>query len=336
MNIVPIEPPWIRGAVSCERTAYGLLPWRLPDDRPLLHHAGIVSQAGIPAGVRVAFATDADRVALRVQAGETSRGFDLVIEDRLEQSVELPAGEATVAFTLPAGRKRAEIYLPHRHSVALQSLAVDDGAAIAPWSQPDSRPKWTVYGSSITQCGAAASPAQTWPAIVARSRGWDLTCLGFGGQCHLEPTMAQLIRDVPADIVTLCLGINVYGAGSLSLRTFRAAAIGMIAIIREKQPHTELLVMSPLYAPDRETTNNAAGFNLVLIREELREAVAIMRGYGDERLHYIDGLDLFDASCGVHLSDRLHPNAEGYRLLADRLLQHPVFAAAAAQLTTSQ
>ena len=33
----------------------------------------------------------------------------------------------------------------------------------------------------------------------ARTHNLDLTCLGYGGQCHLDPIVASMIRDLPAD-----------------------------------------------------------------------------------------------------------------------------------------
>jgi hypothetical protein len=58
---------------------------------------------------------------------------------------------------------------------------------------------------------------------VTRARGWDLTCLGYGGQRHLDPLIACTIRDRYADLISMCVGINIYGQGSLNVRTFLPA-----------------------------------------------------------------------------------------------------------------
>ena len=55
----------------------------------------------------------------------------------------------------------------------------------------DALPRWITYGSSITHCRTAASPAATWPALVARARGLKLTALGFRGQAHADPMIAR-------------------------------------------------------------------------------------------------------------------------------------------------
>ncbi|WP_127585056.1 SGNH/GDSL hydrolase family protein [Paenibacillus koleovorans] len=320
MNTMQCGPQWIAGAISTEHSENGVRPWRLPVHQLSLYDPGLAEDAGVPAGVRVAFATDSPFIALQVRAIDKERQFDLVIGAQLRSTALLPPGEEIITFDLPAGLIQAEIYLSNRYPVEVLAISIAGGSVIEP--VPKGRPRWVVYGSSITKGGAAFSPAQTWPSIVARRKGWDLTCLGFGGQCHLEPMMAKLIRDWPADVISLCLGINIYGAKSLNLRTFRSAVIGMISIIREKHPNTPLFVMSPIYAPDRETTENPAGLTLVQIRDEIREAVDIMKAYGDEWIFYFHGLDIFGSEDAAYLSDGVHPSAEGYKLLGERYLNY--------------
>jgi lysophospholipase L1-like esterase len=172
----------------------------------------------------------------------------------------------------------------------------------------------------------ANSPARNWPATAARKLDLNLTCLGFGGQCHLDSMIARLIRDREVDMLTLKLGINVMGAGSLSPRTFRGAVIGFVQIIREKHPDIPIGVISPIISPPRETNTNAVNFCLTDMREELADAVdRIQRVTGDDKIVYFDGLDLFGESLvNDYLPDNLHPNGDGYEVMghnaADRIL----------------
>ncbi|CAH1227885.1 hypothetical protein PAECIP111891_06196 [Paenibacillus allorhizoplanae] len=319
MQTIEINNAWFRGAVSIETKENGLQPWRLPHNLLNLFALKVVEKAGEAAGVRLAFLTDSTSVELLVASAEQDRQFDIVIEDEFIGTKSLFAGDDSCLFTnLPGSRKRVELYFPQNAAVMVKAIKIDVGTSAVP--APNNQPRWVTYGSSITQCTTAESPAQTWPAIVARQKSWDLTCLGFAGQCHLEPMVARVIRDLPADVISLCLGINVMGGNTLNIRTFRSAIIGMVSIIREKHPFTPLYLFSPIYCPHRETDENVVGMNLVTMRKEIQEAVNILTSYGDSNLTYVDGLDIMGEAFVAHLPDQLHPNAEGYKLMANHVL----------------
>lgn len=321
MKKFPIDEKWIKGAVSLKD---GVMPYRLPYDQIELFDSGLAERAACAAGVRVMFETDSSVVELLVQSADENRAFDLVIgEEWLETNI-LPAGQNHLRFSLPAGMKEVAVYLPQRFPVVLESIRVNDDAVIR--ESGKSRKKWITYGSSITQCGTAGSPAHTWPAMVSRAKDWELTCLGFGGQCHLEPMVARMIRDLPADIISLCMGINVYGVGSLNRRSFRSAVIGMVMIIREKHKDTPLIMISPIFSPSRETERGRAGMSLHEMREEIEQAYAILTSRGDRHLYYINGLDIFGAQYEAYLPDGTHPNPEGNKRMAEHILEHHVMA----------
>ena len=46
------------------------------------------------------------------------------------------------------------------------------------------------------------------------------------------------------------------------------------------------------------------------------EAVQAIKDHGDRNIHYFDGLDLFGPEYADMLPDGLHPNAQGYKVLA--------------------
>lgn len=319
MQTIEINKAWFRGAVSIEMNETGIRPWRLPHDQLKLFATRLVERAGETAGVRLAFLTDSSSVELHVISSNQDRQFDIVIEDKFIGTETLLAGDDSCFFTnLQGSMKRVDIYFTQNAAVIVKALKVDVGTSAVP--APNNLPRWITYGSSITQCNTAESPAQTWPAIVARHKGWDLTCMGFAGQCHLEPMVARVIRDLPAEVISLCLGINVMGGNTLNIRTFRSAIIGMVSIIREKHRYTPIFLFSPIYCPHREKDENVVGMTLVTMRKEIQEAVNILTSYGDSNLTYVDGLDIFGEAFVDLLPDHLHPNAEGYRTMANHII----------------
>ena len=317
MQNVQLTPELFQGHISLEPVDGGIKPWRIPHERRAVFPPNALGEKGENAtGVRLRFESDTANVEVSFRPMQSEALFDLVIENEIVATKRAQPGEGAVRFEgLPSGKKVIELYVPHAKPITVTGLRVDAGAQVA--TPPDGRLRWVAYGSSITECAAAASPAQTWPAIVARTNDWHLTCLGYGGNCHFEPNVARMIRDLQADVISMCLGINVYGAASLGPRTFRAAVIGLIEIVREKHPETPVTVLSPIISPPREKAPNAVGFTLEAIRDEVREAVAALQSHGDRHLHYTDGRDVFgEAEAQEHLPDELHPDAEGYRIMA--------------------
>jgi lysophospholipase L1-like esterase len=128
--------------------------------------------------------------------------------------------------------------------------------------------------------------------------------------------VAMLVRDIPAAVITLKVGINIYGAGSYGPRTFCQAAIGFVRIIREKQPEVPIGLISPIVSPEREDTPGPCNMTLMQMRQQLAEAAERLSDFGDSNIHYFDGLALLDRSQSrQYLPDGLHPNADGYELL---------------------
>jgi hypothetical protein len=136
----------------------------------------------------------------------------------------------------------------------------------------------------------------------------------------MEPMLAMMIRDIPADVITLKLGINVHGNGSLNIRSFKAAAIGMVEIIREKHPTTPIGIISPIICPPREETPNHVELSLRDMRVELEDAVKrIVETDKDENLFYFTGLDLFGEDLvGPMLPDDLHPDGDGIEIMGEK------------------
>lgn len=320
--ILPHDDLRIRwaGAVSLERTAEWTRPWRLPHTQRSLFFPELMDRAGSPAGVRLEFETDARRIAGSILPVADASALDFCVDGSWIASEPLAGRDAFAFSDLPAGLKHVELWLPQWGGFSLHHLELNDGAAITASSR--AQPRWITYGSSITQCRTASVPTQTWPSRVARALNLDLLCLGFGGQCHLDGMVARVIRDERADFLSMCVGINIYGRGSLNARSFASALIAFVEIVREKHAETPFLIISPIHGCERETNVNAVGWTLGDYRDAVAGAVQTLTDHGDKHLMYLDGRVLFDADLEHHLPDRLHPSAEGYVVLADNFLRH--------------
>ncbi|HAI14492.1 MAG TPA: GDSL family lipase, partial [Phycisphaerales bacterium] len=121
----------------------------------------------------------------------------------------------------------------------------------------------------------------------------------------------------PTDLISTCVGINIYGGSTFNDRTFIPHVIGMIKTLREGHPLTPLMVVSPISSPPRESEKNAVGMTLNDYRQQVKQTVQLVQQHdNDQHLFYHDGIQLFGSDLAHHMPDLLHPNGDGIHVLA--------------------
>ncbi|MEU6479837.1 SGNH/GDSL hydrolase family protein [Streptomyces sp. NPDC047017] len=364
----PVTADMLRGHLDAETTAHGLLPHRLPARarRQIPDQLLTVAEAQ-PSGVRLVFRTRATAVELdtlptkRVYRGLPAPAdgvYDLLVDGRLAAQATVPGGNVrtitdlaaqtteltegppgTARFTgLPARDKDIEIWLPHTEItevIALRTNAPVERAA------EGGRRVWLHHGSSISHGSNAASPSAVWPALAAARGGVELVNLGFGGSALLDPFTARAMRDTPADLISLKVGINIANSDAMRLRVFGPAVHGFLDTLREGHPTTPLLVVSPILCPVQEDTpgplapdftggtlrfkatgdpaERAAGrLTLNVIRDELARIVE-QRAADDPHLHHLDGRRLYGEQdyAELPLPDEIHPDPAAHHRIGE-------------------
>ncbi|MGV8966884.1 MAG: GDSL-type esterase/lipase family protein [Cellulomonas sp.] len=372
MITTPITAPFLHGAAEAQTTPRGLRPHRLPAwVRAQFPDPQLMMVEGQPAGVRLAMSTAArtihlvshpSRIAYR--GADRPRGsIDLVVDGDLAASAPLDGGDVTevdlqtgatdfrpgqahvtVFGGLPGGDKLVEIWLPHNESLDLVELRTDE--PVSPVDLP--RRRWTHHGSSISQGSNASTPTQTWPAVAARLGDVELRNLGFGGGSLVDPFVARVIRDAPADLISVSLGINVVNLDAMRLRAFVPAVHGFLDTIRDGHPTTPLVLISPIFCGIHEDTPGPGAIDPATLgtgqirfiatgRSEdqqqgkltlrvIRDALASLvdRRTDDPNLHYLDGTALYGARDAVEnpLSDALHPDTAAHHLIGSRFAEY--------------
>lgn len=311
-----------------------------------------------PTGVFLRFTTDGDRVALRLSATA------IVVEGSPQQMVSVVARQnghehqisLHAPTTITVGLDRSiqgvqqndpetvdipvegvtpvDVFLPHNAMVELVSLT--STGAVSPASVQGLR--WTHYGSSISHGSNAVSPTRTWPVASALRLGWSLHNLAFSGNAQLDGFVARAIRDTPADLITLKIGINLLNADSMRERTFLPAVHAFLDTIREGQPDTRIVLISAISCPYHENTPGPSIFDAdgqaraahrdieqdlgALTLARTREILAdVVRVRHDPALAYLDGRELFGEADSALLYDGLHPNQAGLDLMAQRFVE---------------
>ncbi|TQN31633.1 GDSL-like lipase/acylhydrolase family protein [Haloactinospora alba] len=348
-----------------------MLPHRLPAwARAQSADPQLAKAESQPSGVRLAFRTRATTVELdALPTKYTYVGiplrpegvYDLLVDGHLTEQAVVSGGNTltvdmatgttnhepgpvgTLRFAdLPERVKDVEIWLPHNETTEIVALRTN--APVEP--VPDQgHPVWLHHGSSISHGSNAASPTTTWPALAASLSTVELVNLGLGGSALLDPFTARTMRDTPADLISLKIGINLVGADLMRLRAFTAAVHGFLDTVREGHPTTPLLVVSPLYCPIHEDTPGPGAFDadalrsgelrfratgdpgdrssgkltLTTVRQELSRIVR-QRADDDPNLSYLDGRDLYGETdfSELPLPDQLHPDATAHRRIGER------------------
>lgn len=372
MITTPLTQDIIRGGAELEEGQRGVRVHRLPGwVRQQYPEPQLMAMEAQPSGVRIAVRTTATRIELVSHPGrvvylgaDRPRGrIDVFVDGEPWSGDELTGGDATeidlatgsmqqvpgpsyttVLDGLPTTSKAVEFWLPHNESLELVGLASD--APLEPLER--TRPLWVHHGSSISQGSNAASPSRIWPSIAARIGGVDLRNLGLGGSALIDPFMARMIRDAPADLISVKLGINVVNLDALRVRTLVPAIHGFLDTIRDGHPTTPLLLISPIFCGIHEDTSGPGAIDpsslgtdqvkftatgtegdeslgrltLNVIRREMRSLVE--RRAADANLHYLEGTVLYGEgdAADLPLPDNLHPGTDAHRLIGERFANH--------------
>ncbi|WP_432876935.1 GDSL-type esterase/lipase family protein [Kribbella sp. CA-245084] len=356
----------VRGAVVTRATAGGFQACRLPAwAYGQFPDQGITNMSQQASGVRLEFETAAELIEFDVHLTRPlAAGLNLTARPPIFAAVvagvavhsvtvlggtviwldsgrqqEVRGGPSRVSLSLGGNSTRSrsvQVWLPHTAWVEMRAFSAS--APVVP-AQSSGRVRWVHHGSSISHCGDADGPLGTWPAIAARGLDFDLTNLGFGGNAMLDPFTARTIRDLPAELITIKVGINIVNGDAMSRRTFVPALHGFLDTVREGHPRTPVVVISPISCPIHENTvgpteadpdakgllrarprsDGANRLTLGAVRDAVTEVLGRRCG-DDDRLHYLDGRRLLGESDSHHLHDRLNPDAAGYRLMGERFV----------------
>ncbi len=351
----------LAGVLHLEPAAAGHSLHRLPAwTAPQVVDPALMLIRAMPSGCRVEMVTDATAVELEVQLtiiqlddNNVGAAFDLVVDGELVDGLvtrdgttlkidmatgemdHVPGGPTTVRFEgLAPGQKLVEVWLPNAAVVDLLEVRAD--GAVAPPPNRGLR-RWVHYGSSISHCLEATRPTGVWPVVAARLAGVDLQSLGLAGQCQLDGFTARTIRDLPADLISCKLGINVVNGDTMRERTFVSAVHNLIDTIRDGHPDAPLVIITPIYCAPHEAAPGPSVFidgkctaaerpkalavgalDLGRIRRIHAEIVEARRAAGDEHVHLISGLDLAGPDDAADLPDDLHPNPALYQRMGER------------------
>ncbi|NGO77049.1 GDSL family lipase [Streptomyces sp. YC504] len=274
-------------------------------------------RATVPAGVRYEFvAAGASGVEV------TYSGTEPLVADsyrRTEPVFTLLRGEEVVAEAAGAAGQdrlvRLEAALEGEFTLHLPEVLRPVVHCVHPvggtLDPAPARPRWLVYGDSISEGWTTSRPHLAWPARVGRALGLDTVNLGYAGAARGELASAQQLASLPAAVITVAFGTNCWSRTPSSAELLYETTRAFLAIVRAAHPDVPVLVVSPVVRPDAEHSPNALGATLGGLRAAQERAVA---DTADKHLRVLPGARLIGAE---HLVDGVHPGDEGHRLIAE-------------------
>lgn len=196
------------------------------------------------------------------------------------------------------------LYLPLYDKIDSLYVGVPEGAVLeAPLANSPKREKPIVmYGTSILQGGCANRAGMAHTSIISRKLDRQVINLGFSGNAHLDPEVAQLMARVEdpgvfvLDFVPNCKADRINEKGEAFFR-----------ILRESHPDVPIVFVEnpafPHAIVDEKTKNDIKENNAAL-----KNLYKKMKKEGQKKLYYVtnkgmtgdDGEAFVD---GVHLTD---------------------------------
>jgi hypothetical protein len=223
-----------------------------------------------------------------------------------------PETTATLASTLPPGRREYRVYLPLYNGVKSVAIGLPESAAIAKTDHPSAKLKPVVfYGTSIMQGACASRTGMSQSSIVGRRLDRPIINLGFSGNGKMEIEVARLLAELdPAAYVLDALP-------NCDATEVKERTEPLVIEIRKAHPNTPIVLVEDRTYADAHWNASRKERN-VSSRREYRAAYERLLKDGVTDLTYVEGDQLLNAD-GEDTVDGSHPTDLGFARYADVL-----------------
>ena len=295
---------------------------RIPKEMMEGLRPGLLSLAKCTAGVQLRFRSDTTRVnlavsvpkcrqsALQPQAGQY--GFDLYVDGIYWSLTQVTDNSKPYRFELfncqPAKMREFVLNFPLYNGVNYLRIGLDENAKLeAPTPHAISRPV-VIYGTSITQGGAASRPGMCFTNIISRKLNVEMLNFGFSGLGQNDLKMAEIL----AEIKTPAMYIIDSEANSVSSEKVNERVPVFLDVLRKAHPDVPILVLSKVKYGPRYAAQ------CPIFKEHFRRIVQERQLAGDRNIHFLDGSNFFgpDDEYFDCTTDSAHPNDLGFYRMA--------------------
>ena len=325
------------GAVRFEETEKGLAFHRFTKEQSDWYarvNPNFYIKSLSPAGVKLSFKTDSERLFLKLETVEgVSRWYfsaDVYVDGKIAGYLDNMGEEALPRkfafldqederfsqnpgiyfkeFSLGKGEKTVCVHLPWSTQAFLSEMEVDDGAfveAVKPGK------KALVFGDSITHGYDALRPSNRYPAKLCEALVAEEINKAIGGE-RFKPELAAMKDAFVPDFITVAYGTNDWSCNEPE--TFREDCKAFYKNLRENYPGVKIFAITPIWRKDKDVETQCGPFKTA--EKFIREAAESL-----ENVMVIDGMELVPHDENLYGDLRLHPNDEGFAHYAKNLYE---------------
>lgn len=295
---------------------------RLPDSlksrlRPALwklgrNTAGIALRFSTDASTISAKWTSSQKIAMNHMCPTGTRGLDLytLMPDNTwafvgsaRPNLSNATSTSTFVSNLPKKMREYMLFLSLYDGIDDIMIGVNTGATFTKPAVklPKTGKPIVMYGTSILQGGCATRPGMAHTNILQRTLNYEVINLGFSGNGHLDPEIAEFMAGIPAGIYVIDVLPNN------TVKSLNNKFLPFYNILRQAHPDTPiLLVESPFYP--RCAVDSSYRAAITATNARLKEIYSALKAGGDEHVYYFYGEDILDPERegsidGVHFTD---------------------------------
>jgi len=284
-----------------------------------------------PAGVRMEFKTDGDKLKLKVSTKDYSTvrsyfSFDIFRDGELmgclknfddKECIEdyavkkYPLGISSEEFSLGNGEKCIKILFPHSVSAEIEDIEISNATYIAPIEKKSKT--LLVYGDSITQGYDSPHPSLTYAYKLSEYLDARLVNKALGGACFC-PDFVAANEEMDADWIICSYGSNDWRM--LAHDEIIKNAQNFMDIITKKYPKTPIFVLTPIWRADYDSEENKQFGDFFNIERIIKDAVKPYKN-----ITLISGWDLVPHDKNLYGDLYLHPNIKGFEYFVKNLAE---------------
>lgn len=300
--------------------------YRYPEARA--RHLATWNMSCHPSGARVRFKTNADKIELLVNHGNSRfpwpemsalsmAGIDIyqgppnqmVFAGRPDRSLidqDAPYLVTCAPQGKPGEMREYTLYLPMYARLASLDIALSPAGAQVEPPTPYKLDKPVVwYSTSFAQGAGASGPSMSFPALTCRLLGLDLVNYGISGNAEWRPEEAEILAEI--DAAAYVMGPLLGNAGTMEERYPR-----MVEILRQRHPATPILLVTRLHTLGTTMPHE--------VNALVRKLYEQRRASGDRNIHFLDVFPLYSDGMIPYTIDGVHVTDLGAKTIADALV----------------